>query len=176
MGKEQKRYKSHAYHEAGHAVMAYIFGDLDAVDIHRTRRRGGQCLSTVRPIETSNRMLIILGGPAAHARGAHTSHLFVFVGPGDRDWRRAKQIAKQDAKKYKAMGGHAAEWTAEKILDPYWQLARRYIRENWPAVEALTAALLTHGKLTGEQAKRIIADALGEPHERPKNPQRKRKG
>jgi hypothetical protein len=139
-----------AYHEAGHAVMAYLGG----MSIHRVSILRSAAPRTVAPVPVVGRtgdaapvqIRAVLGGEAAE---------FVRTGgqgslPGSQDREVARDLARSVA------GGeqHVATLLAEE-----WKQAVARLREpgTWSRVEAVAVALLRDKTIEGDALRALLS-------------------
>ena len=154
-----------AYHEAGHAVAWFVEGGRIANVILRWGRSpvdgrslefvGGRC----EPYDSSpsSSAIVNLGGQAA----TDLAGLSWALRPG---WHHQDGCTKDNRS--------AAEWcerrgeSAVHYRRRYLEDARALLQNNWPAVQALAWALMTHGEVRGREAERIIVENLPAPSRR----------
>jgi hypothetical protein len=48
------------------------------------------------------------------------------------------------------------ERPVDRFFEAYWEEARRLLRQNWDSVERVVAALLEHGRLSGDRIDRLV--------------------
>lgn len=166
--KPQKRRRSRlegtAYHEAGHAVAAYLRNRrFTSVSIVAERETLGQCVFGNKPgvieldaesyrrtrdrIETL--IIVALAGVLAEC-----------VLTGRHNWRGAHADL-HDASDYASyVTGDEQELNA--YLRWLWERTRNLLsaRPHWAAVKALAAELLTSRRIGERRARQLIADAL----------------
>lgn len=149
-----------AYHEAGHAVMAHLVGQIvTAVEIvgdeeHSgsvcSLRFGGQptsgeSLAEARTLET--RILCLVAGGAAED-----------ILTGERRPRESDGDLDEAARLALRL---VEEWhQVVPMLDEARDGAVDVLRNHWEAVEALALRLLVHRRLSGEEVRRLI-EAVG---------------
>ena len=150
-----------AYHEAGHAVMAQlcnqqiteieIVGDEELSGSVRSLRFAEEHMSkldpemAVAPIE--RRLLCTIAGMVAEAMESGRDGW----SEGSEDLDAAVRLA------MRVVGD------CERVI-PYLEVVRGHaetlLRQNWAAVELLTNELLRRRRLTGEEARRLLAPLL----------------
>jgi ATP-dependent Zn protease len=125
-----------AFHEAGHAVVALALG------------------SKVRVVEI---------GPRPHAHCAHRTEAnkAIVALAGDLAERRACPLSPWGADVDFRVAFDAAEHLApsapHQALEAFRDQARALLDRHWRAVEAVAAALLDAGKLTGDEIDALFA-------------------
>ena len=158
-----KRQRAIAYHEAGHAVAAYVHH----VAIHRAaiipsadfaghvshanplRGRPIDAMTTPRDRRHMERLVIVaLAGDAAQRRHAPRS---VRSWHADQDRRNAADLVSYFV-------GSEAQQAA--YLAYLWAVTDDLVDLHWPAVEAVAAELLERRDLSGKRVRGIIATAL----------------
>ena len=155
-----------AYHEAGHAVIAYALGGaVDSIQLggeadDRLPRRFGECRihwGRVDPHanwQVQREVLTILAGPAAEMIYLGEQLHPADFSPWQADWQNAWEI------------GKALTEDATRRGEILWQLVirlERLMRDDrcWPAVAALADELLAHEFLDREQAEQILRFWIG---------------
>jgi hypothetical protein len=145
-----------AYHEAGHAVAAYLFmietGGLALDD---------RCLWPSRPWEqddgsiesAESQILLALAGPAAERKLKGTPELSAH---STEDSALAQRLS---AEMQAALIGNADERLIQAHLCYLDEKVRCLFDDPgvWTAVEALAKALLTSGSLPGDEVREIVA-------------------
>jgi hypothetical protein len=130
-----------AWHEAGHAVIAYRFGvEVAGVTIVAYRDYAGRCLRLRTDPERA--IQIALAGSLAEMRISPTSS----YDRGDYDTASglARDLAGSDG--------------ARELLKHMEQRTRSLVECCWLAIERVALALLDSDLLTGQQVKNIIED------------------
>jgi hypothetical protein len=123
-----------AVHEAGHAVMAVLWG-VDVLKLTMDGLEHGRASKdAIMQIAASGRAAQILLGDFS-----------------EEDWREDLELI--DDMILNRFSDPKARRIHKDIL-----LARceRLLQESWPAVEALATALLAYGRLSGTQVRKII--------------------
>jgi ATP-dependent Zn protease len=139
-----------AYHEAGHAVLAFVLGrPVQCVSILPDREHLGICefgKSVYRPSEDwlEREILIALGGIAAEAR-------FTGIYAWDaaaRDHQYVSRLAVQ----------RAGERRAERLQRRLLAKAEHLLSDEgcWLAVELIAAELLCHREISGRTARHLF--------------------
>lgn len=74
---------------------------------------------------------------------------------GDRPWpaMRGSDDRHRLAKLASSLG---CERPVDGFFEAYWEEARRLLRQNWDSVERVVAALLEHGRLSGERIDSLV--------------------
>jgi hypothetical protein len=160
-----------AHHEAGHAVRAWwLHVELIRVCIDREKSGSGFCErqngtrrmlaagAPVSSISVEDEASICLAGTVAEARYQRFRLRGTLSPEGSQDGANAWEVLTrwQQARYGQADGIDLWLWLIQ-------QRVQRFLRspKAWRAVEALATALLAHGHLVGEDAKRIITGAYG---------------
>lgn len=150
-----------AYHEAGHAVIAYALGgvveslQLGGESDDHLPERFGDCRihwGRVDPLgdwQLQREVLTVLAGPAAEMVYRGERFAPDSFGPWQDDWTRAWEI------------GHAFATDATKRSQVLWLLTlrlERLLRSDrlWPAVSALADELLAHEFLDRDQTEDVL--------------------
>lgn len=142
-----------AYHEAGHAVMGWYFRKrFRAISIVPTRASSGR-VCFLEPLaglgqDTDEAVMVHLAGPMAAwpMVGRFRS------GGAIDDLAKAERLVREVAG-----GGDDPRERLARLKESTWNVLAR--DELWRAVTALAQNLLRSHKLTGSEARRIIADA-----------------
>jgi len=154
-----------AYHEAGHAVaLLALGGALASVSIAGDARARGRVRSpsfpdpsvfpiplpgehaTERTVETPHDAMVIALLAACQAEQIATGRCDSRAAGFDRA-AAARHAARRE-------GAHTAAY-----LDWAQQGASALIRRHWPAVEAVAQALLDQREVSGDQARRLVAES-----------------
>lgn len=139
-----------AYHEAGHAVIALLFGrPVHAVSILPTRDFLGVCKyrdPVFRPTEDwlEREVLIALAGLAAEAR--HTGTYGFDEAAKDLSYVRKLLVSRA--------GERRADRLERRMLSKVEHLLAR--EATWQAVEWIAAELLRLGEISGRTAKHLF--------------------
>ena len=172
---EQKRLlrltdkKRVAYHEAGHAIVSYHFGDaLDEISIEPNVDSMGRAknkfkgLPNMSSSDIEERIIkrlfkvltISLGGLVAeHIYDGEPKRLNKYGGSG-RDLKEAQKVVFDVIK---------IQWSQQEIIDAIFHKAYKILKSKWRAVEALATALVQERIINGEEAVEIIKLKGGEP-------------
>ncbi len=143
-----------AYHEAGHAVVALALGrPVHKVSILPTRDRLGWCeyrKGVFRPTEDwlEREVLIALAGMAAEAR--HTGTY-------------AREEASRDLKFARSLlVSRAGDRRADRLERRFLAKVEAMLGDDelWAAVEAIAAALLVSGEISGRAAKHFYEQSV----------------
>jgi len=137
-----------AYHEAGHAVLTIVrMGVMPEIGVDdegggysRPPREDALCR---RCIERS------LAGPLAEARARKKAEIDVLLDAGQPDFKKAMRDASIAAAE--EGGNHLS------ILADATRIARRVIRDYWPAIERLAAAVFECGDMSREEVAHVAA-------------------
>jgi ATP-dependent Zn protease len=147
-----------AYHEAGHAVTMHYFGnEIDELSIKPNINRlagvkpkkGNTKSPNINPDEIAEGIkgcvIGFLGGLAAEHIYNGEPNKMNPIGSTE-DLKRAKGFCR--AFKLKLSYQDLIDWLLNDALE--------LLKENWEAVEALSAALIQKGTISGEEAAKII--------------------
>lgn len=164
--KRHSKLERTAYHEAGHALVAYVERRrLRHVSIIPDEDTQGHCLSGKPPGDfhpdyddgprtrawLERAIAVSLGGAAAeeHLTGRHPKS------GADEDWRRAIDSASY-------VTGSIEE--TEAYLNWLWIRTKALLKQPWywAAVKALAAELLERRRIGERRARRIIRNAMSE--------------
>ena len=154
-----------AYHEAGHAAVAFSFGlRLEQVRIEPDDDSGGMTLTAEALLKRTDiqRVLIALAGGIAE-RHLDPSCVGQRKGSdGDEVWALKTVVARLHTR----LEGRSQDYI-EKIYERMKsRLAERcalIVEERWPAIERLAAELASRARVsrwvevTGEEAERVLA-------------------
>jgi hypothetical protein len=173
-----------AYHEAGHAVVAWRHGfkivqidmafpavelrymfthwiaDGREVLVEPGRRERmvvsveGQERNTFLPEAEHYAQYLLAGNVALRRRYRHVSIAVAMAYYGDEDYQRARNLALA----FNARDDEAAS----RWLSAQWRQASKLLREPelWAAVEALVPRLMPSTRLAGEEVEEVIAEAV----------------
>jgi len=170
-----------AYHEAGHAVMAYLSGlPIESVSVAR-KRDGLPTKQGKSSVNALGRTTLRSGSPtsyrAACARNGETpmsardwltaNAEHGLGGPAaeriltgresgddaDRDGARKALALAQRATK--ADGG-SARFQRTPLMSTTWRRVVHAIKKHWPLVDALARELLARGSLTGGEVRAVL--------------------
>jgi ATP-dependent Zn protease len=133
--------KATAYHESGHAIAARALG------------------STILMVEIE---------PEPHAHCAHRNqiHRAIVALAGDIAEQRAVPglgCADVDFQVARDVAEYLAPATASELLEAFRAQARALLDARWPDVASIADALITRGKLTGEEIDLICEGQSGRP-------------
>ena len=139
-----------AYHEAGHAVLAFVLGrPVQCVSILPDRDHDGICefgKGVYRPTEDwlEREILIALGGIAAEAR---FTGIYAWDGAA-RDQQYVRRLAVQ----------RAGERRAERLQRRLLAKAEHLLSDKgcWLAVEFIATELLIHREISGRTARHLF--------------------
>src|ERR1043166_2127586 len=139
-----------AYHEAGHAVLAFVLGrPVQSVSILPDRENLGVCefgKGVYRPSEDwlEREILIALGGIAAEAR---LTGIYAWDAAA-RDQQYVRRLAVQ----------RAGERRAEKLQGRLLAKAEHLLSDDgcWLAVELIATELLCHREISGRTARHLF--------------------
>ena len=172
--KHTKRLQATAYHEAGHAMMAYIKNmAIRRVSIIPNEEEGslGHCLHGSWPKllgseegcfdfiddqkhrdKRETLAMMMYGGLVAEK---HFTGRYNWIGAGADRSRAADLLAS-------SLSGDLKEWGA--YINWIMEHTRVHLNfpRNWAGVEALATALLQKGQLNGRQAKTVIKAGVDE--------------
>jgi hypothetical protein len=160
--KKNPRRERVAYHEAGHAVMAWAVGSkLRRVDIEKTEGREGQTHDTTL---TRNERLDYVVTDRARLKMEGDAQVFlagrtaeIILNPRSRpygyrgDYSKAIDLVSCFAANNRVVETHLAYLEAR---------AHAALTRYWPAVVALALALLAQVTVSGDEAERVITEAL----------------
>jgi hypothetical protein len=135
--------KATAWHEAGHAVIAYRLGvEIIGVTIVPYREYAGSCLRLHTDPERA--IQIALAGSLAETRISPDDDAEYDDGDYDTASGLARDLAGSDG--------------ARELLRHMERSTRRLVDQHWAEIERVALALLNHDLLTGLQVKNIIED------------------
>jgi hypothetical protein len=150
-----------AFHEAGHAVAAYVLGRAIVL---ATIRRGPQerprvSITDVQPNQRTRReraIIVAIAGGLAEAKyrgGTLKKGVVVADMAYARDEIRA--LAEEGGlvvtEELVTTHGRELALSAKRIVETYWQ-----------GIEALAAALKSRGRLNGPEIRRLLREVIGE--------------
>jgi hypothetical protein len=163
-----------AYHEAGHAVMAALFGaPMGGISITPTDGARGHVLVNWRPRHFRPILVLTMFVPddeEAQRRFTdyHLGKAYVYMGLAG---AAAEAILYHEARidREEARRMIDALWT-DKATRHRWRATltrfssqvRKVLTDRWTAVDALAQALVVHNELNAEQMTAIVKQALGE--------------
>ena len=147
-----------AHHEAGHAIMARLFGfRIRSVTIVPDAHAEGSCKYTSSPTEGNIPVLMGL-------------LLTVFAGieAGDHVGEQAEGELRSD---YKNIGRYFTDFVAatgtplsddeaQRVFDSAQDATRAVLELVWPAVELVAKELMRRGTLTGEDIDALLGPAV----------------
>ena len=159
MVKENKD-RSVAYHEAGHAVVAWVFGlDIERVSIGSSEEylgimRGGSFDEDDYNVLEAHALTTLAGEVAVE----------ILTGASV-DWGQWWGSSGSDIDSYTGIA-HRLGWFAmdgdvmdlNPVIKKRAAQTRSLIQERWAAVESVAAALLKEDEVSGEDAIRIMAE------------------
>ena len=163
-----------AYHEAGHAVLAYFFcSRIDLVTIVGDGKSRGRVVSqlpeTMPDLERYDADYVIsAAGRLAHARhGAPHPKDPRYGAAGDKqNERRQRRERRQEYDSYPPV----ARWlnsgaiATDRMERSYYRyldrVAENYVELLWPAIESVARQLLDRKTIQGDEAHEIIRDGL----------------
>jgi hypothetical protein len=152
-----------AYHEAGHAVVAWRLGRRPSgVSIGATKRSRGRVTLCIRPLESDSprnwcrneeAMVIALAGPLAQRRHAPRS-----------DWRQRKHRTLRGPDRgtdfdlvNELLCRQHDGLTVRTAYDKYVRArTQELVDANWPAIERVAQALLERESLTRQELFEVI--------------------
>jgi hypothetical protein len=133
--------ESKAYHEAGHAVLAYRFGVrwMDCTIIPKHRHQAGSCSfwGGMEGLEIKERILVTLGGHAAQKAYDPKDKSDPSLSDFRSVWRRS-------------------EGMTPRAYNKLFLEVDRMIQENWPQIQAVANALMEVPTLEGGMCACII--------------------
>jgi ATP-dependent Zn protease len=139
-----------AYHEAGHAVIAFRLGhEIKKVTIVPSRRSLGRYVCSTPRRTSPDDIKIDLAGPLAEAL-VNPSDVQIQLGSRG-DWRNTRRSVRE----FVARGfinGRERGVLIEELL----QETRALVRRDAEAIARVAAALLKHETLTGDDIKRLM--------------------
>ena len=127
-----------AHHEAGHAVVAHLLG-VD-IGIVRIGPANGE-VTFLSPASPADSALVDLAGPLAHTR-------YLYPDGGSLTFPSEGDFAS-----YEANGKHLACSHDEAVA-----VVAHTLETHWPVVDALAAALLNKGALTGAEVAQLVEE------------------
>ena len=152
-----------AYHEAGHAVLAWTYGlKFSRVSIVGTEDYQGVVkFDSPGVVRTDDTAFI-----EAHALNNLAGEVAVEILTGTPpDWGESFGVDGADIDGFTdlamKLGWHVVRWGVVEIepaLKEYAAKVRGLLEERWPAVEAVAEALLHNKELSGTEALRIMAE------------------
>lgn len=139
-----------AYHEAGHAVMAWRKGLIHSVSILNDGDMDGVVRHSMNYYRYDDeRIRICYAGPIAEAKIAKIGLGRVLLTTGSDDFKQILEIVQEfENEGIKLDFKDIIKWT--KI----------HVYSRWSAVIALATALITRKEITGEDVNRIIEKAI----------------
>ncbi len=166
---EAKRIKRTAYHEAGHAVVAYFLAD-EAADLNTTivdsdeerLDHWANCLAVANqlsrksPLPSSRHdlikvrepsMIILMAGPEAEERAFDSYE----PGRAIHDYQYVMSLS---------CGMHANMDSVSAHIQYCRTIAQTFVKKAWPDVEAVAAALLENRRLTDAQTRSAVKQVL----------------
>lgn len=144
-----------AYHEAGHAVIAWALkvklfrvsaGDFEGKVLDGTIRLyllDPETMSTSEWTEVKNKALILLAGEAAERAYYEWNELYCDEFLSEYDWSELSDLLRK-------FGKYALSEDALKIE------ADTLVTKHWNQIEALAKELMNNGEIHGDEAVRII--------------------
>lgn len=162
---ERNWLKRIAYHEAGHAVAAFIEGvPLGPITIIPD----GNVQRNLRRRDLGNGFRPDVRRAANNRQKIEAEVIATFAGPAAEDaftGRRNRYAAQDDYPDIKKIASFVCESDEEMIAYLEWLAirARRVVtdRRNWEAVKAVAAALLKHETIDAAKARTLIKAAMG---------------
>jgi hypothetical protein len=143
-----------AYHEAAHALMAFLSGStVEFVTISPNPDRGyaGKCRYTEPPMEQS-KLAVALAGPMAESVAAAMR--------GQRaDLAASESDVQAVVNTWLKSGG--SKQTLKYLLDAAVSLVQDTLTHHWTALDWLACRLTIEKTLSGRQVKSIIGSAMG---------------
>ena len=163
------RLERSAYHEAGHAVAAYVLGRRTTdITIAAETESVGRCqYAELRDFDPE--LPRPYGGPQVESV-AELQILSYLAGPiaestltGEKDWRKTGGNGDVPRAVDLAMYLTGDIKKAESYLKRLWLQTEELITnpENWAAIEALAAELVEHHQIDEERARMILAGEQG---------------
>jgi predicted short-subunit dehydrogenase-like oxidoreductase (DUF2520 family) len=155
-----------AFHEAGHAVVAYILGrSIVVVTIRRSpSERPRVCITDVKPYQRRRReraVISALAGGFAEARyrgGVENPVLSPLVIRDD--------VAYAD-KELRELGEMTGAIVDKEFIirrrREFATIAKEIVYEYWRGVKILAAELQEHGLLRGPAVRRVLRPVIGDP-------------
>jgi ATP-dependent Zn protease len=139
-----------AYHEAGHAVVAFRLGyEIKKVTIKRSRGSLGRYVCSTPRRNSPDEIKIDLAGPLAEALVNPSNELIELGSRGD--WRSIRRSTREfEALRF--IGDDEGDILIEELLHD----TRALVRRDAEAIARVAAALLKHETLTGDDIKRLM--------------------
>jgi predicted nucleotidyltransferase len=125
-----------AYHEAGHAVIAWAMGCT--VHFARLKAEGGGEYGCGDPVEEEGKFILCLAGPASQRKHGPTESWH-----GGGDYGKAAEIALRFG---------VTDERASKLIEK----ARELVAEQWHHIEGVAAALIECGKLDTAEIEALL--------------------
>jgi hypothetical protein len=154
-----------AFHEAGHAVAAYVLGrSIELVTIRRGPREPRVSIADVNPNQRRRReraVIVALAGGFAEARyrgGLQNPVLNRVVILDD---------IRYTDKELRDLGEMSGAIVDNNFLSKrrreFATIAKQIVNDYWRGVEVLNAALQEHGLLRGPAVRHVLRPVIGDP-------------